>query len=99
MRIGGIAKDQIRQLIDRIEKLEEEKLIISEDLKEVYDTAKAQGYDTNILKKVIKLRKMDEQKRVEEQEMLQLYMKALGMMLDESEHNDESQSQTQSAAA
>ena len=83
MRIGGIAKDQIKQLIDRIEKLEEEKQIISEDLKEVYNTAKAQGYDTNILKKVIKLRRMDEQKRMEEQEVLYLYMRALDMVLED----------------
>ena len=82
MRIGGIAKDQIRELIDRIEKLEEEKQVIAEDIKEAYSTAKAQGYDTNVLKKVVKLRKMDEQKREEEQEMLHLYMRALGMVFD-----------------
>ena len=85
MRIGGIAKDQIRQLIDQVEKLEEDKLQINEDLKEVYNTAKAQGYDTNILKKLIKIRRMDEQKRVEEQEVLHLYMRALDMVLDDDE--------------
>lgn len=80
MRIGGIAQDQIRQIIDRIERLEEEKANLMEDISSVYSEAKHHGYDTKILKKIIRMRKMDAQKLNEEQEVTELYMKALGML-------------------
>lgn len=77
--IGGIAADALRQIVERIERLEEEKKALAEDIKEVYAQAKAHGFDTKILRKVISLRKMEQQDRREQEELLDLYKSALGM--------------------
>ena len=76
----GVARDQLRAFIERIERLEEEKKTIADDIKDVYAEAKGTGFDTKILKKVIALRKNDEQERLEEEAILETYLAALGMI-------------------
>ncbi|OHV84629.1 DUF2312 domain-containing protein [Rhizobium sp. LCM 4573] len=76
----GVARDQLRAFVERIERLEEEKKTIADDIKDVYGEAKSMGFDTKILKKVIALRKKDEQERMEEDLILDTYLQALGMI-------------------
>ena len=76
---GGIAAAQLRTIVERIERLEEEKKTISDDIKDVYLEAKANGYDTTILRTVVRLRKKDSAEREEQETLLDLYMHALGM--------------------
>lgn len=78
----GIARDQLRAFIERIERLEEEKKIIADDIKDVYGEAKSMGYDTKIMKQVIALRKKDDQERTEEDLIRDTYLAALGMIPD-----------------
>ena len=80
---GGIAVDQLRSILERVERLEEEKAGISADIKDVYAEAKGNGYDTKIIKQVIKLRKLDAAEREEAETMLDTYLHALGMIPDE----------------
>lgn len=70
----------LRAFIERIEKLEEEKKAISDDIKDVYVEAKGAGYDTKIIRKIVSIRKQDRDKRNEEEEILDLYLSALGMI-------------------
>lgn len=77
------AHGQLRSLVERIERLEEEKKSLASDIKEVYAEAKANGFDTKILRKIIAERKKDANEREEEQSMLDLYMAALGMIPQE----------------
>jgi len=81
----SFAQGQLRSLIERIEKLEEEKKAIAGDIKEVYAEAKANGFDTKVMRKVISLRKKDSAERAEEEAMLDLYMHALGMAPEPAE--------------
>jgi uncharacterized protein (UPF0335 family) len=74
-----IAAGQLRAFIERIERLEEEKQTISDDIKEVYAEAKGTGFDTKAIRTIIRLRKKDANERQEEEAMLDLYMAALGM--------------------
>lgn len=76
----GVARDQLRAFIERIERLEEEKKTIADDIKDVYGEAKGMGFDTVIMKRVIALRKKDEQQRLEEEAVLDTYLHALGMI-------------------
>ena len=76
---GGIARDQLRSIIERIERLEEEKQAIADDIKEVYAEAKANGYDTKTLRAVVRIRKQDTAERQEQEALLDLYLAALGM--------------------
>lgn len=76
--IGGVSAEHLRAFVDRIENLEAERAQITEVLKDVFSEAKAQGFDTKILKQVIRVRKMDKQELAEQEELLQLYMQALG---------------------
>jgi len=76
--IGGIAADALRQFVDRIERLEDEKKGLSDDIKDVYGQAKSQGFDVKVLRKIISLRKKDRQEREEEEQILALYLAALG---------------------
>lgn len=76
---GGVAADQLRAFVERIERLEEEKKVISDDIKDVYAEAKGNGYDVKILRKVVSLRKKQPHEREEEEAVLDLYMHALGM--------------------
>ena len=72
------AQEKLRQLVARIEKLEEEKKGIGDDVKESYAEAKAMGFDTKVLRQVIKLRKQDRQEREEQEQVRDLYLLALG---------------------
>ncbi len=76
---GGISSERLRSFIKRIEKLEEDKAAVGEDLKEIYAEAKGTGFDTKIIRKIISLRKMEAEKRRESDELLELYKSALGM--------------------
>ena len=78
---AGFAKDQLKSVVERIERLEEEKAALAEDIKEVYAEAKANGFDTKILRTVIRLRKQDKNERQEQEALLDLYLQALGMLL------------------
>jgi uncharacterized protein (UPF0335 family) len=79
---NSISKDQLRSIIERIERLEEEKQAIAEDIKEVYAEAKANGYDTKTLRAVVRIRKQDAAERQEQEALLDLYLAALGMLAD-----------------
>jgi uncharacterized protein (UPF0335 family) len=74
----SFAEGQLKSLVERIERLEEEKRALSGDLKEVYAEAKGHGFDTKILRKVVALRRKDAVEREEEDTMVTLYMSALG---------------------
>ena len=78
---AGFAKDQLKSIIERIERLEEEKQALADDIKEVYAEAKANGFDTKTLRTVVRLRKQDSNERQEQEALLELYMQALGMRL------------------
>ena len=76
----SVAQDQLRAFIERIERMEEEKAAIAADIKEIYDEAKGNGFDTKILRMIVRIRKMDVNERMEQQTLLNLYMSALGMV-------------------
>jgi uncharacterized protein (UPF0335 family) len=76
--LSGQAQSQLRSIIERIERLEEDKAAVQNDLKEVYAEAKGNGFDTKTLRKVVRLRKQDKAKRQEEEAILDLYLTALG---------------------
>lgn len=73
-----IAADRLRSFIERVERLEEDKAAVANDIKEVFAEAKGEGYDVKTLRKVIRLRKMDRAERQEQEAMLELYLAALG---------------------
>ena len=75
-----VAAGQLRALIERIERLEEEKKTIADDIKEVFAEAKGTGFDTKAMRSIIRLRKKDQAERQEEDAILDLYMAALGMV-------------------
>lgn len=77
--MSTVAHDQLRSIVERIERLEEEKKTIADDIKEVYGEAKANGYDTKALRKVIALRKQELNERLEQEAVLDMYLVALGM--------------------
>ena len=76
----GIAKEQLRSVVERVERLEEEKKAIADDIKDVYAEAKANGFDSKVLRKVVALRKRDAEERAEEEMVLDTYLHALGMI-------------------
>lgn len=76
----SVAQDQLRAFIERIERVEEEMDAYKEDRKEIYAEAKGNGFDTAILRQIIKIRKMDANERMENEAILELYMSALGMV-------------------
>ena len=75
----AFAQGQLKSLVERIERLEEEKKAIADDIKEVYAEAKANGFDSRIMRKVITIRKKDHAEREEEEALISLYLDALGM--------------------
>ncbi|MDO8421144.1 MAG: DUF2312 domain-containing protein [Parvibaculum sp.] len=77
---GGVAHDQLRSIIERIERLEEEKAATAADIKEVYAEAKGNGFDTKSLRQVVRIRKQDKAERQEADAILELYLSALGMV-------------------
>ena len=76
--LNSTAQSQLKSVIERIERLEEDKAAILADLKEVYLEAKGNGFDVKILRKVIRLRKQDTAKRQEEEALIDLYLSAIG---------------------
>ena len=80
MAEGNVAADQLRLFIERIERLEEEKKGIADDIRDVYAEAKANGFDTKALRSIVRLRKQDAEERKEEEAILATYMLALGMV-------------------
>ncbi|MAW55010.1 MAG: hypothetical protein CMM69_06125 [Rhodospirillaceae bacterium] len=77
--VGGVAGDRLRSLIERIERLEEEKETISVDVREVYAEAKATGFDPKVMRQIVRLRKMESDDRKEQEALLEIYKEALGM--------------------
>jgi uncharacterized protein (UPF0335 family) len=78
--VGGVAVERLRSFIERIERLEEEKRALSGDIKEVYAEAKGTGFEPKIMRQIVKIRKMDKDEVDEEESLLDLYKRALGMM-------------------
>ncbi|GCA49283.1 hypothetical protein KGO5_01726 [Sinorhizobium sp. KGO-5] len=76
----GVARDQLRAFVERIERLDEEAKALNDDRKDVYGEAKSMGFDTKILKKVIAIRRQDHDQRMEEEALLDTYLQALGMV-------------------
>ncbi|MDO9336776.1 MAG: DUF2312 domain-containing protein [Caulobacteraceae bacterium] len=76
--LNGTAQTQLRTIIERIERLEEDKAGVMADLKEVYAEAKGNGFDTKILRKVVRMRKQDKAKLSEEEALIDLYLSAIG---------------------
>ena len=79
MAEGTVAADQLRLFIERIERLEEEKKGIADDVKDVYAEAKANGYDTKTMRKIVALRRMEKHARDEADALLETYRNALGL--------------------
>lgn len=79
-KVGNIAGDQLRSFIERIERLEEDKATVLDDIRDVFAEAKGNGFDTKTMRKILKLRKMKPQERNEEEHMLDIYLRALGML-------------------
>ncbi len=77
--VGGVAGDRLRTIIERIERLEEEKKALSDDVREVYSEAKGAGFDAKVIRQVVRLRKMDATDRSEMEQVLDVYKRALGM--------------------
>jgi uncharacterized protein (UPF0335 family) len=80
--VGGIAGERLKSFIERIERLEEEKRVLAEDIKEVYAEAKGTGFDTKIMRQIIRIRKRDQDELDEEETLLDVYKRALGMLPD-----------------
>ena len=85
----GVARDQLRAFVERIERLEEEKKAISDDIKEVYAEAKGNGFDTKVMRQLVRIRKQDRSERQEQEAILDLYMHALGMVAEMSGPDEE----------
>jgi uncharacterized protein (UPF0335 family) len=82
--VGGIAGDRLKSLIERIERLEEEKRALAEDIKEVYAEARGTGFDPKIMRQLIRLRRMDKDDLDEQESLLDVYKRALGMLPEEA---------------
>jgi uncharacterized protein (UPF0335 family) len=78
--VAGVAGDRLKSFIERIERLEEEKRALAEDIKEVYAEAKGTGFDTKVMRQLIKLRKMDKDDLDEQETLLDVYKRAIGML-------------------
>ena len=77
---GGVAAGELRQFIERVERLEEEKAALQDDIKDVMAELKGRGYDVKAVRAILKLRKQDPDERQEAEAILELYMTALGMV-------------------
>jgi uncharacterized protein (UPF0335 family) len=78
-QIGGISTEQLTSFIERVERLEEEKTELMEHIKDVYGEAKSNGFDTKIMKMIVKIRKMDKDDLEEQEHLLDTYKRALGL--------------------
>ena len=79
MAKSGFAAGQLKSLVERIERLEEEKAVLAADIREVYAEAKGHGFDTKIMRQVVRMRRLDKADRQEQEAVLDLYLSALGM--------------------
>ena len=95
---GNLAREHLRAFIERIERLEEEKATLMEDIREVYAEAKGTGFDPKIMRQVVRIRKLEPDQRQEQEFVLDTYLSALGM-LEQSGAEDTAAGGTQSAAA
>lgn len=77
--VGGIATEQLRSFVERIERLEEEKKALADDIRDVYAQAKGSGFDLKVMRQVIRLRKMNNADRQEQEALLDIYKRALGL--------------------
>jgi uncharacterized protein (UPF0335 family) len=77
--VGGIAAEQLRTLVERIERLEEEKSALAGDIRDVFSQAKGGGFDIKVLRQVLRLRKLNNADRQEQESLLDIYKRALGM--------------------
>ena len=82
--VGGIAGDRLKSFVERIERLEEEKRALAEDVKEIYSEAKGAGFDVKTIRQIIRIRKMDEDDRDEAEALLDTYLRAIGMKSERS---------------
>jgi uncharacterized protein (UPF0335 family) len=80
--VGGIAGERLKSFVERIERLEEEKQALAADIKEVFAEAKGSGFDTRIMRQIIRLRRMDKDDLDEQETLLDVYKRALGMIPD-----------------
>ena len=80
MNVGGIAGDRLKSFIERVERLHEEREALSADIRDVFAEAKGNGFNTKIMKQILKLRRMDKDDVDEQETLLDLYKQALGMM-------------------
>jgi uncharacterized protein (UPF0335 family) len=78
--IGGIAGDRLKSFVERIERLDEERKAIAEDIKEVFAEAKGTGFDVKIMRQILKIRKMDKDDLDEQEALREVYMRAIGML-------------------
>ncbi len=78
--IDNTSKEYLQQFMARIERLEEDKKNLLEDIKEVYAEAKAQGFDVTVLRQIVRMRKIDRAKLIEHEELIDLYKHAFGMI-------------------
>jgi uncharacterized protein (UPF0335 family) len=76
---GGVAGDHLKSFIERIERLEEEKKALAEDIRDVYSEAKGNGFDVKVMRQIVKIRKMDKDDLDEQEALLETYLLALGM--------------------
>ena len=77
--VQGVSGERLKQYLERIERLEEEKAGLADDIKDVYAEAKSAGFDSKIMKMIVRLRKMASEKRREEEEILDIYKSAIGL--------------------
>jgi uncharacterized protein (UPF0335 family) len=77
---NSVSKDQLRSIIERIEQREEEKKVVTDDIKDIYSEAKGNGYDVKALRTIVRMRKQDANERQEQETILETYMHALGML-------------------
>ena len=78
-QVGGIAADRLRSLIERIERLEEERKALGSDIKDIYSEAKSAGFDVKVLRQIIRIRKQEPAEVEEQESLLDVYRRALGM--------------------
>jgi len=79
IKTGGVAADRLRSLVERIERLDIERKALADDIKDIFAEAKSAGFDTKVMRQLLKIRKKDPDEVEEEQTLLDIYMKALGM--------------------
>ena len=78
-KVTNVAMERVKSFVDRLERMEEERKAIGDDIKDVYAEAKGNGFDTKVLRKIVSIRKQDANERKEQEEVLSLYLQALGM--------------------